>query len=154
MITKTIKGDLIKLAKEGKFDAIVHGCNIFNCMGAGIAKQIKREFPEAYEADQTTKKGDRSKLGTFTMAITNHMGTHVNLAVLNAYTQHTYWKPNPVDYNAIRKVFTDINFRFSGDEIGIPKIGAGLAGGDWDLIAEIINDATPDLNITLVEYDG
>lgn len=27
----------------------------------------------------------------------------------------------------------------------------GLAGGDWSLIANIINTATPDIHITLVE---
>ena len=32
-----VKGDLIKSAKEGQFDVIIHGCNCFNTMGAGIA---------------------------------------------------------------------------------------------------------------------
>jgi O-acetyl-ADP-ribose deacetylase (regulator of RNase III) len=30
---KVIKGDLIQLAKDGKFDLIVHGCNCFCTMG-------------------------------------------------------------------------------------------------------------------------
>ena len=41
----TIKGDLIDLAIEGKFDLIVHGCNCFNTMGKGIAKSIRQNFP-------------------------------------------------------------------------------------------------------------
>ena len=48
---KTIKGDLIKLAKEGNFDLIIHGCNCFCTMEAGFDKAIRAEFPEAYEAD-------------------------------------------------------------------------------------------------------
>lgn len=47
---KVIKGDLVELALEGKFDVIIHGCNCFNTMNAGIAKQIKRIFSEANEA--------------------------------------------------------------------------------------------------------
>ena len=43
-----IKGDLIKLAQAGEFDVIVQGCNCFNTMGSGLAKQIKAEIPEAY----------------------------------------------------------------------------------------------------------
>ena len=58
---KLIKGDLIQLAKNGEFDVIIHGCNCFCTMGAGIAKTIKDIFPEAYKADLNTKKGDRSK---------------------------------------------------------------------------------------------
>lgn len=54
MSYKTTRGDLIKLAKKGKFDIIVHGCNCFCEMGAGIARQIKKTFPEAYRADMET----------------------------------------------------------------------------------------------------
>ena len=61
---KVIRGDLVQLALAGKFDVIVHGCNCMCTMGAGIAKQIKQKFPEAYRVDCQTKKGDRSKLGT------------------------------------------------------------------------------------------
>jgi len=155
MINKTIKGDLIKLAKKGNFDAIVHGCNCFCAMGAGIAKTIREEFPEAYKADQATKCGDANKLGHFSMALINYRGlSGGNVAVINAYTQHKYTGRSPVSYDAIEKVFADLNTNFRGDIIGIPKIGAGLAGGDWDKIAKIINKATPNLDIILVEYSG
>ena len=60
---KTIQGDLIKLAVAGEFDVIVHGCNCFCTMGAGIAKTIKQKFPTAYQADLATIKGDKTKLG-------------------------------------------------------------------------------------------
>ena len=55
---KYIKGDLIKLALIGNFEVIAHGCNCMCTMGAGIAKTIKSEFPEAYQADCATEKGD------------------------------------------------------------------------------------------------
>jgi O-acetyl-ADP-ribose deacetylase (regulator of RNase III) len=32
-------------------NAIAHSCNCQNVMGAGIAKQIKDRYPQAYEAD-------------------------------------------------------------------------------------------------------
>lgn len=47
-----INDDLIDLAKNGNFDVIIHGCNCFCTMCAGIAKVIKQEFPEAYLPDQ------------------------------------------------------------------------------------------------------
>lgn len=58
---KIMHGDLIKLALTGDFDVIVHGCNCFNTMGAGIAKTIKQTFPEAYQADLKTEKGSKQK---------------------------------------------------------------------------------------------
>jgi O-acetyl-ADP-ribose deacetylase (regulator of RNase III) len=39
-----INGDLIALAKEGKFDVITHGANCFCTMGAGIAPQMAKAF--------------------------------------------------------------------------------------------------------------
>jgi O-acetyl-ADP-ribose deacetylase (regulator of RNase III) len=41
---------------------------------------------------------------------------------------------------------------FSGKRIGIPLIGAGLAGGDWNKIAAIIDEAMQGEDITLVRY--
>lgn len=51
---KTIKGDLVQLAKQGEFDLIVHGCNCFCTMGKGIALTIKQEFPIVYKVDCET----------------------------------------------------------------------------------------------------
>jgi O-acetyl-ADP-ribose deacetylase (regulator of RNase III) len=59
---KTIEGDLITLAQSGTFDVIIHGCNCYCTMGAGIAKSIKKIFPAAYRADANSEKGDRDKL--------------------------------------------------------------------------------------------
>ena len=44
----------------------------------------------------------------------------------------------PVSYDAIRDVMFKINETFFGKRIGIPMIGAGLAGGDWNIIKNII----------------
>ena len=58
-----VTGDLLRLALDGRFDVIVHGCNCQCAMGKGIALSIKQQFPEAYDADLHTQKGDRAKLG-------------------------------------------------------------------------------------------
>ena len=84
----TMQGDLIALAKVGEFDVIVHGCNCFCTMGAGIAKGIRAAFPAAYDADLATTPGDRSKLGTCTFAQVESSGSP--LVVVNAYTQFDY----------------------------------------------------------------
>jgi len=151
---KTIKGDLITLALKGKFEVIIQGCNCLNTMGAGIAKQIKKAFPEAYYADLETLKGDRNKLGDYTAAI--HKTKYGELIIINAYIQYNYRGKNPIDYDAIKKVFRvlskDLDVpKFSEPLIiGIPKIGAGLAGGDWEKIKKIINREAKNLNITTV----
>ncbi len=135
----SITGDLIKLGQDNYFDVIIHGCNCFCTMGAGIAKTIKDVFPAAYQADLATPKGDRNKLGTISMAQVIQ-GDH-SLFIVNAYSQyHSASSSVQADYQAIRAAMRSIKKQFHGKKIGYPKIGAGLAGGDWSVIAAIINE--------------
>jgi O-acetyl-ADP-ribose deacetylase (regulator of RNase III) len=144
---KVIKGDLIKLALAGKFTLIIHGCNCHNNMGKGIAKTISHYWPGARVADSKTIKGDKSKLGTYTSYTEN------GLTIVNGYTQYNYGRGVHADYKAIKELFDKVALDFPNEVIGIPKIGAGLAGGDWNIIKDIINNCGHN-NITLVEYDS
>lgn len=153
VVTKTIKGDLIKLALNGDFDVIVHGCNCFCTMGGGIAYQISKFFPEAKEVDMKTTYGSRDKLGEYTKA--EVIKNNKKIIVVNAYTQYDYGRSKiNVDYFAIRNVFRKIAKDFAGLRIAYPKIGAGLAGGNWDVIISIINEELNGQNHTYVEYDN
>ncbi|MDO1451874.1 macro domain-containing protein [Rhodocytophaga aerolata] len=149
---KTEKGDLIKKALRNEFDLIIHGCNCFCTMGAGIAKTIKEHFPRAYQADLKTKKGDKDKLGTISWA--EEEINSRKLIVVNAYTQYDYrGRGVKADYEAIRKVFKTIKQQYTGLRIGYPAIGAGLAGGDWTIISRIIEEELASENHTFVEFE-
>jgi O-acetyl-ADP-ribose deacetylase (regulator of RNase III) len=119
---KEMNGDLIKLAKDGFFDVIGHGCNAFVTMGAGIAAQIRKEFPQAYVADSQTKRGDKSKLGTCSFTYEPYP------IIANMYIQY-HWsmiapngklEPAPqgtvlVDYDAVRSCCRQLK-EFFGDK--------------------------------------
>lgn len=145
----TIKGDLIQLALDGEFDVIVHGCNCFHAMGAGIARVIAAEFPSAFEADQRTEYGVRSKLGTISAA--RILRETADFTVVNAYTQfHWDGVGRLVDYDAISSCFGAVATAYPKARIGYPMIGAGLAGGDWAEIAPRIDAALAGLEHNLV----
>jgi O-acetyl-ADP-ribose deacetylase (regulator of RNase III) len=146
-----IKGDLIHLVFTGYFDVIIHGCNCFCTMGAGIAKQIKENFPAAFQADLKTKKGDKNKLGTYSQAKIDNKGK--NFTIVNAYTQYDFAGHGVlVDYKAIENIFSNIKNDFINQRIGYPKIGAGLAKGDWRKIASLIDIQLQGENHTLVDF--
>lgn len=145
------RGDLLKLAADGAFDVIVHGCNCFCTMGAGIAKGIAAQFPEAYAADRHTAKGDRLKLGTCSFAAVQVNGR--TLTVVNAYTQFDFRGSGmKADYAALRSCLRWVAETFPDARIGLPKIGAGLAGGDWATIEAIVTEELRDRAATIVEY--
>lgn len=172
---KYVEGDLIDLAKKGEFDIITHGCNCFCTMGAGIAVEMAKNFEcDKFPMEDPQYKGDINKLGTIDykrqMIIpvmqkirildveieSPNFGGHP-LIVINSYTQYRYGKNHPdgtyspVDYDAIKLCMRKINHQFPGKRIGLPLIGAGLAGGDWSIIEKIIEKELKDMDITIVK---
>lgn len=165
-----IEGDLIQLAKEGRFDVITHGCNCLSNMGAGIAPQMAKAF--GVDKFWMESWGPTiSKLGcidyeTFVIGKNaiwsiedaDNKLNEPELIVVNSYTQFRYGKNHtdgvskPLDYEALTLCMRKINQEFSGKHIGLPKIGAGLAGGDWNRIKKIIQTELKDMQVSVVIY--
>jgi len=149
-IVKTVEGNLLKKFKQNEFSAIAHGCNCFHLMRAGIAGQISHEFPQAELADMKTSYGYNLKLGQYSEADTDHG------KIFNLYTQFRPGGENPkVLASSIALAFQTLDIRHGGRPdflVGIPLIGCGIAGGDWDHIKNVIDTFTPKLLICVVEY--
>lgn len=141
-------GDLIKAIQDGEVNVFGHGCNCFVTMGSGIAPLIKEAFPKMYAADLKTEKGDKTKLGTCTMAFLNDG----SLAGFNLYSQYGYNRRKQglrdLDYNALydalvqmKKALQSFTDGSVADyKIGLPLIGCGLAGGNWRIVSRIIEE--------------
>ena len=171
---KEVTGNLITLAKDGKYDVIAHGCNCFCTMGAGIAPQMADAFgADKFYMEDEAYAGDINKLGTieyqtlvlgknaiWNLLDADNKENEPELTVVNAYTQfdlgrnHKDGKSAPVDYEAVRLCMKKMNYMFKGKHIGLPQIGAGLAGGDWETIKAIIQEELTDVDVTVVIYDA
>lgn len=167
---KEIEGDLIELAKQGMFDVITHGCNCLSNMGAGIAPQMAKAFGvDKFEMETwgptIEKLGcidyETLVLGENAIWLLSEYKNNRNepeLTVVNSYTQFRYGKNHadgsikPLDYEALTLCMRKINHQFRGKHIGLPKIGAGLAGGDWNRIKRIIQEELIDCTVTVVIY--
>ena len=153
------KGDLISLAFEGHFDVIVHGCNCYCAMGAGIAVAIANRIPAAYEADKNTRVGELSKLGTYTKATAMTRTNPVKLfTVINAYTQYSpSVKRDVFEYEGFQRILDSLAVEYKGSRFGFPYIGMGLAGGDKKRIIPMIEAFAGKVTlangtVTLVEF--
>lgn len=161
---REIEGNLITMAQEGDFDVIAHGCNCFCAMRAGIAPQMAKAFDcDIFPGESSTFRGSMSKLGNIDyqeklLGKDGEPDRHV-LTVVNAYTQYYYGRnhadgvKNPLDYEALTLCMRKINHTFKGKVVGLPKIGAGLAGGNWQLIKKIIKAELKDCDVIVVIYN-
>lgn len=152
-------GDLISAAQSGEINVIAHCCNCMNTMKSGIAPKIASAFPEALAADQMTTRGDRAKLGTLSSAFSKN-----GLLVYNLYGQYTFTGRREgkmdLDYWALRSALSAMAVSLHAKcrildmsthdlKIGLPKIGAGLAGGDWNIISKMIEGRLRDFDVTI-----
>jgi len=153
---KEIQGNLVKLAQAGEFDVIIHGCNCFCTMGAGIALTLKRTWPEVARIDRTTVSGDKEKLGTFTVArVMNNQGKL--FSVINAYTQYGIngrgMREDLFEYEHFDTILRNVKQYYSGLRIGLPTIGSGHACGNWDRIRLSIHNELMGEDVTIVYFD-
>jgi O-acetyl-ADP-ribose deacetylase (regulator of RNase III) len=154
---KHVQGNLLDLAEAGRFDVIVQGCNCFNTMGGGIAREIRQRYPEAAMVDANTKRGDIMKLGNWTDVTLEMPDTH-KFTLINAYTQFKMSTGEDVfEYDAFGCIIRKLVRSFPARRIGLPYIGMGLAGGDKDIIMAYIENfaeehAKSGGTVTLVEF--
>lgn len=134
-------GDLFKT----DIMTIMHGCNAKGIMGSGVAKLIRDKYPEAY--NQYFKIGHEFgyRMGEIIIA---SCGDKINDSdnfklIVNAITQERFGNDTIryVSYDAIADAMNAVNKMYNTHqitEVAMPQIGAGLGGGNWNVIASII----------------
>ena len=148
-----IMGDLL----QAKADVIVHQVNCQGVMGAGVARQIREQFPNTYYTYKRhcePFKGHTSDL-LGTCLYTNE----TPFVICNAFGQDFYYRNSvQTQYDKLEKCFYDIAEKYHGKTVALPwKIGCGLAGGDWDLVYEMIFSILAvegECKVTLYEFAG
>ena len=153
---KHVKGNLLDLAERGDFDVIVQGCNCFNTMGGGIAREIAERYPMAAAMDMETTPGDYTKLGNWTVGLNDL--TDRKFLIINAYTQYNMSQGTDVfEYTAFQLILEKLVHAYGDKRIGLPYIGMGLAGGDPEYIMPMIEMFAQQVSaqggsVTLVEF--
>lgn len=155
MSIKIVKGDMIGSMLKGELDAYGQQCNCFCRMGRGIAPLLVKANPEVLEVDKATEEGNPYKLGTFSVTTDSSKPY-----VYNIYGQF-HWSKFKIDgirntdYRALRigfeSVYEDM-LQKGITSLGLPLIGCGLAGGDWDVVLPIIEDSFDDTYIDVTIF--
>lgn len=128
-------GDLLR---QGEVDIICHQTNCKGVMGAGIALQIRKEYPEVFKQ----YKAYCDKYGSELLGKTLFVNCGDGKVVANLFGQNGFGRGFcQTDYEALEKAISAVArvATKAKKSVGFPyKIGCDLAGGDWEIVSKII----------------
>ena len=152
-----VKGDATRPDANGNC-IIIHCCNDLGYWNAGFVKALSKRWPQPERAYRQWAKGDQAP--PFALGNVQFVPVATALWVANIIGQSGIAKdrfsyPPPIRYEAIRKgLHTVCAFALDHNaSIHMPRMGAGLAGGDWQLIAEIVHTELCSNGISVTVYD-
>jgi O-acetyl-ADP-ribose deacetylase (regulator of RNase III) len=134
-------------------DCWAHQVNCKGVMGAGVAKAISDKFPEVKERYMEIHRSSGWKLGMCCGVFVGNPKVIFNMAAQEDYgrSQNTL----RTNYEALRKCFgTAFTFmdKFYLRTLSIPRIGCGLAGGDWNIVENLIKEELEPYGITVTVW--
>ncbi len=122
---------------------IAHICNDIGAWGRGFVVPLGRRFPEAqtqYRAWYHRKSDPPFALGQVQI-----VAVRADVWVANMIGQHgiyTHGDVPPIRYAALRECLGRVCAfaQTQAASVQMPRFGCGLAGGDWEIISQIIED--------------
>lgn len=152
-------GDVVEyftFMKESKVQphVLIHGCNCAGVFNSGIAKTIREKFPQVYyDYLKYVKTNNRTNI----LGNVVSTGFENNCSVVSIFTQLDYGRDPKVvyvNYKALEYALEKIKLLYKDSMIIMPTIGAGLANGDWNVIAEIIEDKLKECSFMVFKLDN
>jgi len=121
--------------------------------GAGFPVALKRKWPEAQKDFREWVLSDRKRLSLGATRVTRISN---DLAVVHMVAQHGYGpsKKPRVRYAALKHCLDELASIALKEAatIHMPMIGSGQAGGNWEIIADLIDEALLRRNIEVTVY--
>jgi len=174
------RGNLLEPILPGTNRLIIHCCNNLGYMGGGVALQIRKKWPIVYDAYRAWNNNVFSTVEVlksikylsdkeFDLGNIQVVKAEKNIYVCNLIGQKGVGYQNigrftlaPVRYEALYEGFLKARewvksqYQVAANNIEwtfhLPMIGAGLAGGDWNIIFEKYKEAFKETNSRTIFY--
>lgn len=135
---------------------IIHVCNDVGAWGRGFVLAISRRWQQPEQAYRAWYRSNEPL--PFSLGQVLFVPVEQQLWVANLIGQHdirSHRGVPPVRYDAIRQGLQKVaSFaQQMSASVHMPRIGAGLAGGDWQFIRSIIEEELTEQGITVTVYD-
>ncbi len=146
-------GDATSPSTKGN-KIIAHICNDQGAWGKGFVLALSRRWRQPAKAFKTWFR-EKSEFGLGTVQLVQ---VEPDVWVANMVAQHGLRAQKgvpPIRYEALEKCLEKVAVKAKelGATVHMPRIGCGLAGGDWSSIEPIIVDALCEQEIEVTIYD-
>lgn len=141
---------------ESEADIIGHQVNAQGVMGAGLAKQIRSRYPNVYNDYTALCKTNQNKNTLMGQAQFIEVGTNKYVASLFGQLYYGRQKMQYTHYPSLKAALTELRevAEEHGISVGLPKfLGCGLAGGDWEVVSKIIEEAFDGYEVTIYKLE-
>lgn len=164
------RGDATQPIGEGP-KIIAHICNDIGAWGAGFVLAVSRRWAEPERAYITWGIERPKRFGPFQLGKTQTVEVEKDLYVANMIAQHGIRKNRfnnrpsaryealenrpPIRYDALEKCLIKLSVfaEYKKASVHMPRIGCGLAGGNWREVEPIIERTLSSANIPVTVYD-
>lgn len=153
---KVVKGCLLDAFDRGDVTHIGHCVNCQGVMGSGIAKSIKERYPAVYSLYETFHEGVKTEQHVLGFNLVSHPEYPYDRTIHNLHGQCYYGtSKRHLNYGALAEALFGMEKKltFNGAmsaSVGFPyKMGCDRAGGDWEIVEEMIKFIFRDHNVTI-----
>ena len=157
MPLRYILGDATKPEGDGP-KVVCHVCNDIGGWGAGFVVALSKRWPQPEPRYRAWHAG-RTDDGPFELGAVQFVPVASDITVANMIGQKGIRRgPDgtpPLRYDALRAALARVA-EFATKQsasVHMPRIGAGLAGGDWALSEKIIEEALCGRSVDVTVYD-
>jgi O-acetyl-ADP-ribose deacetylase (regulator of RNase III) len=150
-----IKGDATCPQAKG-VKIICHICNDIGGWGKGFVLAISRRWKEPEEAYRS--RHAEGKKGGFELGAVQFVQVEPYIWVANMIGQRGLKRGSsgpPIRYEAVGKCLDQVGTKALelGASVHMPRIGCGLAGGEWSRIEPLIQQYLCDRGVSVTVYD-
>jgi O-acetyl-ADP-ribose deacetylase (regulator of RNase III) len=122
--------------------------------GAGFAKAIRRCWPAAYDEFHRWAETDRRQLR---LGRTQVSHVEDEITIFSMIAQHGYGKSSlpRIRYQHLKTCLSELRefAKSNNASVHIPRIGCGEAGGNWEIVQDLILECLSDHGVSVTVYD-
>jgi O-acetyl-ADP-ribose deacetylase (regulator of RNase III) len=148
---KYIKGDATQPQGDDN-KIIIHICNDIGAWGSGFVLAVSKRW-SLPEQDYRKMSNLERQLG-----VVKFISVEPHIVVANMIAQHDIKTINnqpPLRYSALRVCLLKVKEHAErmNASVHMPRIGCGLAGGNWDEVSIVVEQCLEGIDVTVYDFN-